>query len=79
MGERDRLVERLRTVEQLKVGDRPPAWMGGPNSWGTPLSILCGEAADKIEGLYVCMVLLVFVLLASFAVNVTLALRLVLG
>ena len=45
------LLEKLRTVAALKVGDPFPECLGGPNNWGPPLSELCAAAADEIERL----------------------------
>jgi hypothetical protein len=44
------VVTMLRKIESLRPGDpMPDEW--GPGDWGTPLSKLCGEAADEIERL----------------------------
>jgi hypothetical protein len=44
------LLAMLRKIQNLKPGDMmPEEW--GPGEWGTPLSKLCGEAADEIERL----------------------------
>jgi hypothetical protein len=45
------LVERLREVANLKVGDRMPPWMWSGNNWGPGMSELCEAAAKEIEEL----------------------------
>ncbi len=44
------IIERLRELEKLKTGEPLPSWLPA-NDWGTPLSDLCGAAADRIEQL----------------------------
>jgi hypothetical protein len=44
------IVERLRALEHLKVGDPCPEWLP-PMHWGPVVSKLVGEAADTIERL----------------------------
>ena len=44
------LVERLRQIESLKLGDPMPEELG-PVEWATTLSKLCGDAANEIERL----------------------------
>jgi hypothetical protein len=45
------MMARLRELQNLKPGDSFPVWMHGHNSWGPPVSALCGAAADEIERL----------------------------
>ena len=45
------LVEKLRQISDLKVGQQFPAWMIGIDGWGPNLSDLCKQAADRIEAL----------------------------
>lgn len=45
------MMARLRELQNLKPGDSFPVWMHGHNSWGPPVSALCGWAADEIERL----------------------------
>jgi hypothetical protein len=47
------LIQRLREIERLKVGDPAPDWLCIANGWGPALSELCGDAADEIESLNV--------------------------
>lgn len=49
MSEPKTLVEKLRYVGGMKVGDHFPSWLVETNSWGTRMSKLCNEAADEIE------------------------------
>lgn len=46
------LVDKLRAIAVLKVGEPFPEWLGSDGSWGPPLSKLCGEAADELERCY---------------------------
>jgi hypothetical protein len=46
---REETVRRLRQLAALKAGDLPPDWMPD-NAWAEPLSKLCADAADLIEG-----------------------------
>ena len=49
------LIEKLRAIENMKVGSLFPDWLGGSGGmncgWGPPLSALCKEAADEIDRL----------------------------
>ncbi len=48
------LVEKLRFIQHMKLGDPWPQFLGGggyTNNWGKPLSELAGEAANEIERL----------------------------
>lgn len=45
------LVEKLRMLGSLQVGDTMPAWLDIPGGWGPPLSALANQAADEIERL----------------------------
>ncbi|HXJ15153.1 MAG TPA: hypothetical protein VNH19_23010 [Candidatus Limnocylindrales bacterium] len=46
--EESELLKRLDELAALKIGDPIPEWLPA-NDWGTPVSELCREAADKIR------------------------------
>lgn len=45
------LVGKLRAIAALQHGDQFPRWIYEDGSWGTKLSRILNEAADKIEHL----------------------------